>query len=45
MEIINKYGLLPADAIHLAVALRLKVNVMATFDEDFKYVKELKTIP
>jgi len=29
MRFIEKYGLLPADALHLAVALRLKVTSIA----------------
>ncbi len=41
----GKYGLLPADAVHVAVALRNKANTIATFDEDFKVVKEIQTIP
>ncbi|MBS7617130.1 PIN domain-containing protein [Candidatus Bathyarchaeota archaeon] len=45
LEYIGKYGLLPADAIHVAVARRLKVDIIASFDEDFKAIEELKVIP
>ncbi|MEM0084284.1 MAG: PIN domain-containing protein [Candidatus Methanomethylicia archaeon] len=45
IEYIEKYGLLPADALHLAVAKRLEVNAIATFDEDFKVIDEIKIIP
>ncbi|MEM3615115.1 MAG: PIN domain-containing protein [Candidatus Methanomethylicia archaeon] len=45
IEYIEKYGLLPADALHLAVARRLEINVIATFDEDFKVIDEIKIIP
>ncbi len=38
------YGLLPADALHAALALRLGVAV-ATFDSDFRRVPGLKVIP
>ena len=41
----GQYGLLPADAIHLAVALRVGVQAIATFDEDFQRVRDLKIIP
>ncbi|PLJ76905.1 type II toxin-antitoxin system VapC family toxin [Infirmifilum sp. SLHALR2] len=42
---VEKYGLLPADAMHVAVASRLSVSTIATFDEDFKHVKGIKVIP
>ncbi len=45
IEFIERYGLLPADALHLAVALRIKADAIATFDEDFKRVKEVNIIP
>ena len=45
LNIIEKYGLLPADAIHVAVALRVRASAIVTFDEDFKAVKEIKIIP
>lgn len=45
ISIVEKYGLLPADAIHVAVALRVKTNAIASFDKDFKVVKEIKVIP
>ncbi len=41
----RQYGLLPADALHLAVALRVGAQAIATFDEDFQHVKEISTIP
>lgn len=45
LNIIEKYGLLPADAIHVAVALRVRASAIATFDEDFKAVKEIRVVP
>ena len=43
IEIASKHGLLTADAIHAAVALRLGVPI-ATFDEDFKKVPGLTVV-
>jgi len=42
---VEKYGLLPADAVHLAVALRSGADAIASFDNDFKRIKELRSIP
>ena len=43
LEIASKHGLLTADAIHVAVALRLGVPI-ATFDKDFKNVPGLTVV-
>ena len=43
LEMALRYGLLTADAIHVAVALRLGVPI-ATFDEDFKEVPGLAVV-
>lgn len=45
LEYVRKYGLLTADAINLMVALRLGVNAIATFDEDFKPIEGVRVIP
>ena len=45
LEIIEGYGLLPADSIHIRVALRKGVETIASFDQDFKDVEGLKTSP
>ena len=45
LEYIHRYGLLPADAIHLAVAKRLDIKTIATFDEDFRLIEGFKIIP
>ncbi len=45
LEYIEKHGLLPADALHLAIASRIEATAIATFDEDFKYINNIKTIP
>jgi len=42
---IEKYGLLPADAIHVAIALRVGAETIATFDDDFRVVKEISVAP
>lgn len=45
LNFVDKYGLLPADAVHVAVALRSNVDAIASFDNDFKRLRELRTIP
>ncbi len=45
LHYIQEYGLLPADAIHLAVASRLGIDTIATFDENYKKVKGIRVIP
>ncbi len=45
LDITEKYGLLPADAMHVAVATRLGLDTIASFDEDFRVIKNLKVIP
>lgn len=40
-EFIWKYGLLPADALHLAVMRRKKIRNLATADDDFGAVREI----
>lgn len=42
---VKLHGLLPADAFHLAVAERLRVDAIATFDEDFKRASGLRIVP
>lgn len=42
---IERYGLLPADAIRVAIALRVGAKTIATFDEDFRTVKEINVAP
>ena len=44
LDICEKYGLLPADSVHAALALKLQVPI-ATFDEDFRNIPELEVIP
>jgi len=44
LRIVEKYGLLTADAVHAALALKLKIPI-ATFDEEFKRIPKLRTIP
>ena len=45
VKFIETHGLLPADAIHAAVAKRLNIDTIASFDEDFKILKEFRVIP
>ncbi len=45
VEYMEKYGLLPADAIHIAVSKRLDIDTIATFDEDFQILNDIKVIP
>ncbi|MGQ4891670.1 MAG: PIN domain-containing protein [Candidatus Njordarchaeia archaeon] len=44
-RIIEEYGLLPSDALTVAVMRRKNIKTIATFDKDFKTVKSIKTIP
>jgi len=44
-EYMEQYGLLPADAIHIAVSKRLNIKTIATFDEDFRGIGDIKVIP
>lgn len=41
----GKYGLLPADTVHVAIALRVGAGTIATFDDDFRVVKEINVAP
>lgn len=45
IEVIRRCGLLPADSIHVAIALRVGADAIATFDTDFKNVKEIRVTP
>ena len=45
VEIGRKYGLFPADSIHVAIVMRIGIDTIATFDSDFKRVKDIKVIP
>ncbi len=45
ISIMEKYDLLPADALHVAVALRIKATSIAISDEDLRVVKEIKIFP
>jgi len=45
LELIRKYGLDPRDSIHAASAISHKVETMASMDEHFDKIKELKRKP
>lgn len=45
LDLMERYGLLPADALHLAVATRIGAEAIASFDEDFRYISGLNVIP
>lgn len=45
IKIMERYGLFPADSMHVNVALRKGVETIATFDQDFKDVEELRVSP
>ncbi len=42
LNLIKKYKLSPADAIHIATAIQTKVETVYSEDEEFKRVKEIK---
>jgi len=44
-DIAKEYGLLPADALIAATCKHYGIETIATFDEDFKRIPWLKTIP
>jgi len=45
LNYVFKYGVLPADSIHLAVMERLNIKTIATFDDDFRLVEGIDVIP
>jgi len=45
VEIIEKFGLLPSDALTVAVMMRKGIKTIASFDSDFKIIKNLHVIP
>lgn len=45
LNYVPKYGILPADSIHLAVMERLNIKTIATFDDDFRLVEGIDVIP
>ena len=45
LNYVLKYGILPADSIHLAVMERLNIKTIATFDDDFRLVEGIDVIP
>ncbi|MGQ4894944.1 MAG: type II toxin-antitoxin system VapC family toxin [Candidatus Njordarchaeia archaeon] len=40
----SRYGIMTADAILVAFAIRRNIRTIATFDEDFKLVEEIKVL-
>ena len=45
LDLIKSYGLLPNDALIAIAALKHGISTIATFDEDFKRIPWLTTIP
>lgn len=45
VDIIEKYGLMPADSIITLTCKHQGINIIATLDEDFKRVPWLKVVP
>ena len=45
IELIERYGLMPADSIIALTCRQHGINTTATFEEDFKGVPWLKVIP
>ena len=45
LEFIENYGLLPNDALIAIAAIKGGMDAIATFDDDFKRVHVIKTIP
>ncbi len=45
INITEEYGVLPRDALYIAVAKRLGCRVIYTFDRDFKQVEGIETYP
>ena len=45
VDIIEKYGLMPADSIIALTCKHHGINTIATLDEDFKRVPWLKVVP
>jgi len=44
LDLVRRVGLLPSDAVHASVSLRLGLK-MATFDSDFRRVPGLEVLP
>ncbi len=45
IKIIEGFGLLPSDALIVAVMMRKGIKTIASFDKDFKLIKSIKVIP